>query len=372
MLHPYRRMWFLWLWALLAIPMIVGSLHPDTKQLSADELRALAPPPAFPKRISEWKSVPGQVDAYLRDHFGFRQGFIRASAMILQTVGNRGSGTVLVGTDGRLFYRGDQAVQQSAGLVLRRARIADTVETIASLEIALRMRGIKFVVAVPPNAATVYADALPNWARNPGTPTEYDLLLKGLAERGILGIDLRRVLEIARREGETYRRTDTHWTPLGGLAAFNAIAKSVGHLDWELDPARALGADANKDGGDLARMLGIASELSELERPINLPKGVLRTISSKPKLYETTLDRSEGPAVLVIGDSFTDPSRESFAQMILSRARKMLWLAHSDTATERRLATELQPDEVWYMPTERFMLCITFGRADLTCRKDSK
>ena len=43
-----------------------------------------------------------------------------------------GDGSVLVGRDGRMFYLGEEAVQQSAGLIVRDQRIADTVALLAA------------------------------------------------------------------------------------------------------------------------------------------------------------------------------------------------------------------------------------------------
>ena len=50
---------------------------------------------------------------------------------------------------------------------------------------ALAARGIRFLVASPPNGATIYQDDLPDWAQSRGRRTEYDLLLDGLAAKGV-------------------------------------------------------------------------------------------------------------------------------------------------------------------------------------------
>ena len=50
---------------------------------------------------------------------------------------------------------------------------------------ASAQRGVKFLVALPPNSSTIYQDDLPGWAQNPGKATEYDLLLKDFAAKGV-------------------------------------------------------------------------------------------------------------------------------------------------------------------------------------------
>ena len=47
------------------------------------------------------------------------------------------------------------------------------------------------------------------------------------------------------------------------LAAYNAIVKAESHEDWRIDPASALGPMTLRQGGDLARMLGVGDGVSE-------------------------------------------------------------------------------------------------------------
>ena len=112
---------------------------------------------------------------------------IRAHKDLTKPMLGMGDDSVLVGRDGRMFYLGEEAVRQSAGLVLRDQRVADTVDLIAAMRDDLARRGVRFLVAAPPNAATVYQDDLPDWAQNAGRRTEYDLFLEGLAARGRRG-----------------------------------------------------------------------------------------------------------------------------------------------------------------------------------------
>jgi alginate O-acetyltransferase complex protein AlgJ len=204
---------------LIATPLVVGLVAPDSPATVLKEGRRLAPAPGVPWSGADWRALPAKVDAYLKDHFGLRQVLIRAHTELTKPLLGPGSDAVLIGRDGRMFYLGEEAVRQSAGLVLRDERVADTVDLIAAMNDDLERRGIRFLVAVPPNAATVYQDDLPDWAKNQGRRTEYDLLLKGLAARGVKAIDLRPAMAEARWEGPAYFRHDSHWTARGALAA---------------------------------------------------------------------------------------------------------------------------------------------------------
>ena len=91
-----------------------------------------------------------------------------------------GNDSVLVGRDGRLFYLGDSAVRQSAGLLVRDRGVADTLDFLAAMNDDLERRGIRFLVASPPNAATVYQERPAGLGARPRAGrTEYDLFVDG-------------------------------------------------------------------------------------------------------------------------------------------------------------------------------------------------
>ncbi len=168
MLMSWRRYFALAAFLLLVTPLVVGLLWPDSPAAVLKEGRRLAPAPRPPVSGKDWLALPAGLDAYLSDHFGLRQALIRAHKDLTKPMLGMGDDSVLVGRDGRMFYLGEETVQQSAGLVLRDQRVADTVALIKAMRDELRLRGVGFLVASPPNPATVYQDDLPDWARTPG------------------------------------------------------------------------------------------------------------------------------------------------------------------------------------------------------------
>ena len=111
-----------------------------------------------------------------------------------------------------MFFLGEETVRQSAGLLLRDQRVADATDMLVRMNDELQARGIRFLVAMPPNAATIYQDDLPLWAQNPGKPTEYDMLLANLAAKGVTAVDLRPAVKEASTKGPAFYMHDTHWT----------------------------------------------------------------------------------------------------------------------------------------------------------------
>ncbi|MBV9287410.1 MAG: hypothetical protein JO288_06240 [Hyphomicrobiales bacterium] len=343
--------------ALIATPLLVGLVKPDGEASFLAEGRRPAPAPTMPAGLGELAVLPERVDAYLKDHFGLRRELIRDYNNMTAPI-TRGGGTlVMIGRDGRMFFLGDDMVHQSAGLILRDRRIAETADLLAQMKQALAGLGIKFLVAVPPNASTVYQEDLPIWAQRSGRRTEYDLFLAALADRGVKAVDLRPAVAAARAQGDVYFRHDTHWNSRGALAAFNAIVEADDHPDWRLDVQSSLGPVVLRPGGDLIRMLGADEGATETVQEMNFPVEAREEILSPGPLPDLVLVFAEaGPTVMVLGDSFT---ASYFPPMLSRRVARAVWLNHRLCAFDWKWIDRYRPDEVWWMPTERFLVCAT-------------
>ena len=355
MLLRRRRLYAILALLVLATPLVVGLLVPDGEATVLREGRRLAPGPATPTSLAELVAFPGEVDAYLKDRFGLRRAMIRAHRDLTKPMLGFGGKTVLIGRDGRMFYLGDAMVRQSAGLVLRDERVSETVDFVAEMAVRLRREGMKFLAAIPPNASTIYQEDLPDWAQKGDRRTEYDLFLRGLAERAVDIVDLRAPVAAVRSEGEAYYRHDTHWTWRAAIAAFDAIVKADGHPDWRLDPSVALGPPAPREDPDLVRMSGVDDGRIDREPTLNLPTpGRVETLSEGPPPDIALLTGRPGPTVMVIGDSFT---KDYFPPMLAPRAGTVVWLHYHQCGFDWKWIERFRPDEVWWMPTERALLC---------------
>ncbi len=356
MLRHHRRWWVVVVMLLLATPMLAMLLPLSAASGTHDEDRALALPPGLPTTAKDWGSFPRRVDDYLQDHFGLRRILVLANGLIRDNVGN-GNDAVFVGRGGHLYYRSDDTLEQSAG-VLNHGRwpwLASTADMLAEMQRILGPKGVKILVASPPNASTMEQRDLPGWARLQTRPTEYDHFLTLLAERGITAIDLRPVLADAARNAKSYYRHDTHWTPYGALRSFDAIAAADGHPDWEVPPSVVKPAARPLAGGDLARLLGVASVLSEPEQEVDLPATADRRLLRGGQ-YQTFVETAPhpGPTIMVIGDSFTD---SYFLLPLLQHAGRIVWTHAQLCGFDWRWITQYRPAEIWYMPTERLLPC---------------
>ena len=354
MASHFRRFFAVLAFVAIAAPLAIGLVWPDSPAAVLKEGRRLANAPALPPNLAGWLALPNALDAYLKDHFGLRQALIGAHRQLTKPMLGIGDASVLVGRDGRMFYLGEETVRQSAGLIVRDRGVADTVALLAAMNQDLAERGVRLIVAPPPNAATVYQDDLPAWAQNSGRKTEYDLYLDGLTRAGVKAVDLRPVLRRAAADGAAYYRNDSHWAPKGALAAYNAIVFEDSHPEWRLDPARALTPPYLRRGGDLARVLGLQDSAGEEVEGLSLPMGSKALLTSDPYGDYVRSSGNPGPTIMILGDSFT---AALFDVMAVQNAGRVVWVHHQHCGFDWAAIDRFRPDEVWWMPTERRILC---------------
>ncbi len=357
MLLRYRRYFAALSLIMLATPLLWGMVRPDSPELIFREGRRLAPMPSPPDALAGWAALPGQIDAYLKDHFGLRHTMIQLHKDLTKPMLGFGGSDVLVGRDGRMFYLGGDAVRQSAGIVLRDRKVADSAKLLADMRDTLERRGIAFLVAVPPSASSIYQDDLPVWAQSRGRETEYDLFLQDLAARGVKTVDLRPALRAASAETNAYLLHDSHWTPRGAIAGFNAIVEADSHPDWRVDPATLLGPAEVRTGGDLARLIGEQDDVTETaERfaPPALGKDENLTQDVIPAHVLTT--GKPGPTILVLGNSF---SASYFPAMLAPHVSRAIWVhySYSGCGFDWTMIDRFHPEEVWWVPVERALIC---------------
>src|SRR5271166_1120327 len=355
MLRRHRRFFAVLGFLLIATPLIWGMLLPDIPDLILKEGRRPATSPTAPESLAGYAAFPGQVDAYLKDHFGLRHAMIRLHKDLAKPVLFKGNNVVVYGEDGRMFALGDDTVLQSAGQLLRAERVAETANMLADMNDALTRRGMKFLVAVPPNSSTIYQDDLPKWARNPGKRTEYDALLDELSIRGVKAVDLRPAMSAVRAQGAAYLMNDLHWTARGALAGFNAVVEADGRPDWRLDPGTALGPPELRKGGDVARMLGVQDDATEKAETLALASPGMDEALSQDIMPDHVITTGKpGPTIMVIGDSFT---ASYFPLMLSQHVGRAIWVHHHQCGFDWKLIDRFHPDEVWWAPTERFLVC---------------
>lgn len=359
LLARHRRPWVIVILCLLAAPMAVEILQPSSP-FSEGEARMFRSAPTWPQTLQDWAALPRHLDGYLGDHFGLRAELVRVQGRLRYAVDLPRDLRVIVGRDNWLFLNGDGTIEQATGKLLRETAIAKFADRAAALNSHLAARNARLLVTMPPNSSTINRSRLPAWAAQPPPLSEYDLMMKALAARGVPALDLRPALLAAGVIYPTYRRTDTHWNKFGALVAYDAVVGALGKPDWLIDPARVVKGFVPVEGGDLARLLAISHDVSDEDADIDLsaygPKPpdavpIATQFEDGGDLVETGRD---GPTVVVIGDSFTRGYWQDYFGL---HAGRYVWVHHEQCGFVDSVIDSYNPAIVVLAPAERQMFC---------------
>ena len=351
-----RRHLILAVLAVLVAPVIAMPFVPF-KTVSVEENRRLAPAPALPTSPDEWRKLPRAIDAWLADHFGFRDSLMRTAAWLQRKLGGEGAAVAAVtGQQGQMFLV--DGLLRSTGQEIDATRAADYARYVCDAK--TRLPGVKVVASLAPSPAEIMPDLAPDWAGPAKSPTEYDQILRGLAGCGVTTVDLRAVLRAARAEGQAYRKLDSHWSPRGSLMAYGQVVEAMGQPGWRIDPKALPWAVVTLDNGDLPRLAGQpqAVEQVEIHNRTGLPTGSARVpipgleAASAPAFLIDT--GRPGPTVLIIGDSFTADSLPPYFAPFVG---KVAWIHENRCTFDWRVTARVRPDYVLFLPAAREANC---------------
>lgn len=364
MLAKRRQIWAMLAAPLLVVPMIWGIVLPEPP---TDTAQAVI---AWPDRAGQLPKLPRMIDAWLNLNFGLRAELVHANSVLRFLLKSPTSTNVTYGTKGTLYLTTEAIFEQSMGQRMRVAQVDRLADIALQIQREIAPYGGRIVVAAPPNSQTINKDTLPRWARVGNIRTEYDLLRDAVRERGVPFADLRSMLLAEKEKNEVYLRTDTHWNEHAMLLGYNQLMSTVGLDAWKVDLAKIeRGFYRTKQGGDLARMLGVQKETSDLQMQVSLdaykPRPTVITqlarLGALPRYMEVHKGGpADGPTVLVIGDSFT----YHMDKLFMLHAERLLWMHHDQCGFDWKFIEELKPDLVVLAPTERSAFCVP-GRSPL-------
>jgi hypothetical protein len=274
---------FLWL------PAADTFLHLDPAP-SPNENRTLAAFPPFQPSLAGVREYLAGLETYFNDHFGFRRTLVRIGQRWKWVVfHDTRLATVLMGKGDWLFFSDGRMADDISGMrPFREAQLEAWRTLLTGRRDWLRARGIRYLFVIPPDKQSIYPEHLPDWLLSrAGPPRRIDQFLAYMRERSDVPIlDLRETLIEAKKAGEIYLHTDTHWNERGALAASRRIVRELNALGiaaTAVDAASFQEAPVSGPGGDLALMLGQENFLPENNAPLLTP------LPSLPRM-ETRMD----------------------------------------------------------------------------------
>ncbi|WP_027184186.1 alginate O-acetyltransferase AlgX-related protein [Desulfovibrio inopinatus] len=180
----------------------------------------------------------------------------------------------------------------------------------------LAAKGIHYLVVMPPNKHTVYADQLPDELNRVHDFSKADQLITALRNVGIEVVDLRDALAKATKDHLTYYRTDNHWTTYGAHAGYTVIINALAKWFPNLKPTTL--DDYNIDVrpgllGGLGYMLAMGDHYTE-DKITFTPKAGRKAREvpvdyTHPRFFQPPIAMETGdptlPKAVVIRDSFS-------------------------------------------------------------------
>lgn len=309
-------------------------------------------PVTFPVLFGRQKSIvhyPGELLGYLKDNMGFRGTLVRARGLIAwQGLGISPAPDQVIRADPWLFFRGERVLDDFRRVYrFTDAELDGWADALESRRVWLAKSGIQFLVVIPPNKETVYAELLPaSITRDPATSRLTQLGERLKARTGVQLLDLSHTLTAHKSDGRLYHLTDTHWNDLGALVGYRAIMARL--APWfpqlrPLDDDEMKREEVVTRGGDLARICGLPGDLLEpqLEIRVQPTRGPVSLASGKPLTFDrldvrqrdeiiTRAPHGEIARAMIVRDSFG----EALLQYLAPHFQTADWIWSYDFPTD--------------------------------------
>ncbi len=268
---------------LVWLPCADTFLHLD-RAAATQENRLPATFPKFHPSLAGIGKFLAGTEAYFADHFGFRRQLVRWQQrwqwkIFRDAQGGGNARSVLAGKGDWLFFAEPRTVNDIIGAMRFTAAELEGWRTLLTgRRDWLRERGIRYLLVIPPDKQSIYPEHLPDWlADRTGPPQRLDQFLGYMrAHSDVPILDLRATLLDAKKSGDIYLHTDTHWNARGAFAAYRRIVQEIASLGLPSTPLDAEAFDisiaAKGPAGDLAQMMGQEGSLPEKNTPSFSPK----------------------------------------------------------------------------------------------------
>ena len=261
----------IWFMGVLWLPLLGTFFGWEWPGIKVNENRSLAgrPVPA----LADPAAFPGAWDAYVQDHFGFRNSLIRLNTKIRYEVLELRPERVLLGQGDWLFFAHERIFDDLIEAnPFREREVKLWRQVIEGRQAWLAERGINYLFVIAPNKSSVYPENLPEDLAGRRPHTRLDQLMAGLSGSWANVLDLRPVLTAAKAKHLVYYPHDTHWSGWGGFYAYQAIIRRLAESrpGLKLPGPDEYGLKKYFRPGDLARMLALGEKAikREFERPV--------------------------------------------------------------------------------------------------------
>ncbi|SFC95941.1 alginate O-acetyltransferase AlgX-related protein [Algibacter pectinivorans] len=217
---------------LIFVPFVFGIIQKD-KKVSVEEKRELAVLPVLPNSIDSLGIYFNDFDKYYKDHYGFRDSFLKFYSNLKYSIYDSPSDNIVLGKDRWLFLNkgyGNPIEDFRDSNPMTTSEIENYASYIQTKSNWFRNKGIKYYFMICPNKHTIYSDKLPWYVIKRDSLSNYDRLIKHLKlNTTVQVIDVKGLLlkEKENAKMPLYSPLGTHWTALGANYAQYELAKTI-------------------------------------------------------------------------------------------------------------------------------------------------
>lgn len=261
-----------------------------------------------------FSSDPSNNFLNLEEHFYKKNLFIEYYNRLRIKLGDRVFPTVLIGEDGWMEYiPGNNLDDFQNAKIFTPQSLSNTAQVINACHKFAAENNIVFFMVMAPNKASIYPEKLPKVIQPLNSLSEIDQLNNYLRDNNIPEVlDLRPVLIQARKDGDVYYLTDTHWNGYGAYIAYEAIITHLSKMYPGLEEPYSLKFfRIRKENKDVT--LGTAKQIQAnyINEPLLAPTRKLNDIVSVINFPDVNdyhklswIPESDLPTLMLFHDSF--------------------------------------------------------------------
>lgn len=295
----YRILYCIVFFLILSIPF-AGMLW--YKEPEVTENKVLAKFPSV-KEDDKWNiEYLSQLEAYLSDHFAYRQELVTANADIMSHVFSQSSEDLaIVGTDDWLYLKVTLDDYMGTGRMSERG--IHNIETIIRLmQEYVEGQGKSFVFASAPNKNTLYPEHMPYYYTRSTAPSNLSRLSACMQDSQSSYVDL--VALFQSKNEVLYHTGDSHWNNKGAAMVTDAMLSEIGiaHTDFT-----QYSCEMRDDfEGDIDKILYPLDRHKEEEYDYTpyLTYTYIDTDDVTANIVETMQENGNGKTLLCFRDSF--------------------------------------------------------------------
>ncbi|MBP0972450.1 MAG: hypothetical protein J5851_00930 [Oscillospiraceae bacterium] len=188
---------------------------------------------AFPSFLTEDGSFNrdfgDQFQAYVSDHFGFRQQLVTANSNLrYHAFGMSAEENVIVGKNGWLYYT-PTVKDYIHDPTVSDLGICNIIHNLEMMQDYAASQGAGFTVLVVPNKNTIYPAQMPSRYVQTDNANNLERLTEAVQSTDLHWCPAETALRDASASQLQYHKTDTHWNNAGALTGYRALLDTMDH-----------------------------------------------------------------------------------------------------------------------------------------------